>query len=399
MIKRDEIIKKLKALINVNGHIIGCVAGSGMTAKYTTLGGADFLLALSAGRFRMMGRSSHDCYMCYQNNNQEVMRLGTNELFPTIKDIPIIFGLNANDPYIHLYDYIQEIQENDFSGIVNFPTVCLIDGQFGEAIQEEGNTFENEVEAIRIAHFLGLFTISFVINEKQASAMVDAGADVVCAHLGFTKGGYMGAGKYISIDRARIIANSIFDACDEINPNVIKMIYGGPANTPIDLQYIYNNTKCQGYIGGSTFDRIPIERAIVNTTKAFKSSGNFDEDDVFTKVVSGKWYPGDYTEFVKQFIKDNYMKTIHLTELALAAHVSQSYLSTVFKKETGCSFTQYLINYRMSIAKKLVIESKASYKEIAKNVGYDDYVQFSKTFTKHVGCNPSQLRLKQKDII
>ena len=69
MIPRNEILKRLRAQINVNGHIIGTVAGSGMTARYSAMGGADLLLALSAGKFRIMGRSSFSSYLCYGDSN------------------------------------------------------------------------------------------------------------------------------------------------------------------------------------------------------------------------------------------------------------------------------------------------------------------------------------------
>lgn len=389
MISRNDILLRLRAQINVNGHILGTVAGSGMTAKYSVMGGSDLLLALSAGRFRVMGRSSYACYLCYGNSNQIAMELGTSELLPIISDTPILFGLMASDPLINLYDYIVHIKEHGFSGIVNFPTVALIDGQFREALKEEGISYEKEVESIRLAHFLGLFTVAFVTNAEEAVAMTEAGADIICAHLGLTKGGFLGAKKYISINDARLITDSIFNACDAIRSDVIKMIYAGPANTPIDMQYMYQNTKCQGYIGGSTFDRIPTERAILNTTKAFKSYGSFDNNDPMAKLINGNWNSGDYTEFVKKYINEHYMKEIQLRDLALVAHVSCSYLSIKFKKEVGCSFTEYLVRFRLNKACEFLKAGTLSCKEVAAAVGYGDYVQFSKIFKKYIGVTPS----------
>lgn len=69
------------------------------------MGGADFLLALSAGKYRTMGRSSFASYFCYDASNKIVMDMGERELFPIITEVPILFGLFANDPTIHLYDY------------------------------------------------------------------------------------------------------------------------------------------------------------------------------------------------------------------------------------------------------------------------------------------------------
>lgn len=361
-----------------------------MTAKYEVMGGADLLLALSAGRFRIMGRSSFTSYLCYGESNEIVMNMGCNELLPIIQDTPVLFGLFANDPMIHLYDYIQEIRTSGFSGVVNYPTMGLIDGQFGEALQEEGNTYEREVEAIRLAHYFDLFTVAFVVNGEQARQMTEAGADIICAHLGFTKGGFLGAKKYISINDARKISDEIFDACDSVRDDVIKMIYAGPANTPIDMQYMYQNTKCQGYIGGSTFDRIPTERAILNTTRAFKSYGDFDANNPMMRMLDGNWNSGEYVEFVKKYVEEHYMNEIQLRDLAAVAHVSGSYLSVKFKKEVGCSFTEYLVRFRINKAKELFEHRFTSCKEVASMVGYADYTQFSKIFKKYTGKSPTE---------
>lgn len=390
MVSRKEILKRLWAQINVNGHIIGTVAGSGMTAKYEVMGGADLLLALSAGRFRIMGRSSFTSYLCYGESNEIVMNMGCNELLPIIQDTPVLFGLFANDPMIHLYDYIQEIRDSGFSGVVNYPTMGLIDGQFGEALQEEGNTYEREVEAIRLAHYFDLFTVAFVVSGEQARQMTEAGADIICAHLGLTKGGFLGAKKYISINDARKISDEIFDACDSVRDDVIKMIYAGPANTPLDMQYMYQNTKCQGYIGGSTFDRIPTERAILNTTRAFKSYGDFDANNPMMRMLDGNWNSGEYVEFVKKYVEEHYMNEIQLRDLAAVAHVSGSHLSVKFKKEVGCSFTEYLVRFRINKAKELFEHRFTSCKEVASMVGYADYTQFSKIFKKYTGKSPTE---------
>lgn len=389
---REYILQMLHAQVNVNGHIIGAAVGSGMTAKYAAMGGADFLLALSAGVYRIMGRSSYASYFCYGNSNQIAMDLGTRELLPIIKDVPVLFGLFASDPEIDLYDYLLKIKEAGFSGIVNYPTLSLIDGKFREALNEEGNTFDQEVEAIRLAHHLDLFTVAFVTTDEEAVQMVEAGADVICVHLGLTKGGFLGAKKSFSIQEARTLTDHIFEVAEKINPYVLKMIYSGPASTPLDMLYFYKNTNCQGYIGGSTFERIPAEQAIYHATKDFKSYGSLDENDPILKMINGHGSSGDYAEFVKKYIEENYAKDIKLSELALVAHVTPSYLSTRFKKETGIAFTDYLISFRISKAKQLLESTGNTCKEIAHSVGYSDYVQFNKMFKKLIGMAPVAYR-------
>ena len=394
--EREAIVKFLHAQININGHIIGAALGSGMTAKYVSMGGADFIMALSAGRYRVMGRSSYASYLCYGNNNDIVMDFGIRELLPIIKNIPILFGILASDPELNLYEYIKEIKKNGFSGIVNFPTLALIDGKFREALEEEGNCFEKEVEAIKLAHYFDLFAVAFVTTEYEAIRMIDAGADVICVHLGLTKGGFLGAKKSISLYDAQRLSENIFKVCKARNKNIIRMIYSGPASTPIDMQYMYKNTSCQGYIGGSTFERIPVERAIHNTTKAFKSYGEFNSKDVFVKAIDGSLNSSDYTEMAKKYIEEHYMKEIKIRDLALVAHISSTYYSIKFKKDMGITFKEYLINFRMNKARELLKDEDRSCKEVGMAVGYMDYVQFSKIFKKYVGTPPEIYRKQNR---
>ncbi|MDO4975650.1 MAG: phosphoenolpyruvate hydrolase family protein [Eubacteriales bacterium] len=385
---RETILRTLRAQIHINGHIIGAAVGSGMTAKYTAMGGADILLALSAGKYRIMGRSSYASYLCNQNSNDIVMDMGMRELLPIIKDTPVLFGLFASDPGISLYDYLKSIKSGGFSGIVNFPTIAMIDGQFREALEEEGTGYHLEVEAIKLAHYLDMFTLAFVTTEEEAKLMLDAGADVICVNLGLTQGGFLGGQKHTSLHEAMKKTTNIFSVCEKERPSVIKMIYAGPANTPIDMQYMYKNTDCQGYIGGSTFDRIPTERAIYNTTKAFKSYGNFG--DPLSKMIQGESSGRDHSEYIKQYIQEHYKEDIQLSDLALVAHVSASYLSTKFKKENGVSFTEYLLRFRLNKAKEYLQDPNMYCKEVASEVGYEDYAQFSKMFKKHIGLSPTE---------
>ena len=257
-------------------------------------------------------------------------------------------------------------------------------------MEEEGNVYDLEVEAIKIAHYLDLFTVAFVTTEEETYKMIKAGADMICVHLGLTRGGYLGAKNTMPLFDAKSIADKIFKICEEENPDIFRAIYAGSASTPIDMQYIYQNTSCQGYVGGSTFERIPAERAIYNTTKAFKCYNSLSDENYVVKMINGNWNTGDYTEFIKRYIADNYMKKIQINELAMIAHVTPSYLSTKFKKDTGTSFTDYLVEFRMSKAKQFLEEGKMKCGEVAESVGYQDYVQFTKLFKKKVNMTPQE---------
>ena len=294
----------------------------------------------------------------------------------------------ATDPTIDLYGYLQMVRAEGFSGLVNFPTVALIDGKFREALEEEGTTYDREVAAIKLANHFDLFTMAFVTNETETRQMLSAGADIICVHLGLTRGGFLGAKKYISIDDAQFSVKKIFDLCKRIKPDALRMIYAGPANTLADMKYLFRNTDCQGYIGGSTFDRIPIERGIFDTVKAFKRGSESSSEVVSS---SGKIS----TEFILQYVAEHYREKISFAELADNANISRTYLSTRFKEEIGVPFSDYLLSFRPNKAKEILQrDGNISCKEAALRAGYTDYAQFSKMFKKFVGVSPSDYQKK-----
>ena len=388
--EKDQIIKQLKKQIKINRHIIGVAAGSGLTAKYAEEGGADLILALSSGLFRQKGLSSLAAYLSFVNSNDTVMEFGLKELLPRINKIPVIFGLMATDPSIHLEKFIQQVKEKGFAGINNYPTVGLIDGKYREALEEQGISYKQEVESISIANKFGLLTVAFVFNKEQAIQMVDAGADVVCVHLGLTTGGKLGSKHIQSLQSAKILAQEIFDVVTERNPDIIKMVYGGPVNKPVDVQFIYDGTNIDGYIGGSVFERIPAEQVVLQVTESFKKTNEVRYDELIEKIISGFTTTDDYIDFIKRYISLHYKDEISLNEISEILHVSRSHLSTLFKKNVGVSFTDYLIDFRLNRALEIYQEKKLPLTIVAELVGYQNYSQFSKIFKKRRGKSPRE---------
>lgn len=195
---RPAILERLQTQLREGNHIIGVSTGTGITAKVAADSGADFILMLNSGKFRQMGRSSLAGFLPFCNSNEMVMDFASKEIVPLVRDTPVLFGLNANDPTREMSLYIEEIKARGFAGVNNYPTVGLIDGVFREALEEDGISYDREVEAIRLAHQQGLFTVAFVFDESQAVQMAEAGADVICVHLGLTVGGLLGARKVVS---------------------------------------------------------------------------------------------------------------------------------------------------------------------------------------------------------
>ena len=95
---------------------------------------------------------------------------------------------------------------------------------------------------------------------------------------------------------------------------------------------------------------------------------------------------------VRQYLEENYSNRITLEEMADIVHLSPVYLSSLFKKETGMNFSDYLVHVRVDRAKILLKEVKWNVSEVAHLVGYTDSRHFSKTFSKVVGISPKEYR-------
>lgn len=282
-LSRKQIIKKFHQSIHNNRPLVGVASGSGFSAKRAIEGGADFLLALNAGCFRNFGLSSIAGLMPFDNSNRLVMDLGTRQLLPLAKDCPVIFGACATDPTYPANQLISDILKHSFAGVTNFPTVGLIDGKFREALEEDDLGYDREVEFLQRAVAEDLLTIAFVFNLDQAVKMAKSNVDILCAHLGWTVGGSNPFKHTMTLEDSIRYAQNIYDIALEINPRLIPMAYGGPINTPEAANYFYAQTSAVGYIGGSTFERIPSETSITETTEKFKKYISLQAENEYLK--------------------------------------------------------------------------------------------------------------------
>lgn len=92
------------------------------------------------------------------------------------------------------------------------------------------------------------------------------------------------------------------------------------------------------------------------------------------------------------FIRDNYRQNITLSDAARFAEVSHSYLSFIFKQETGINFNAYLSEYRIEAAKKLLQSTNLRIYEVADRVGFSNPYYFSKVFKEITGISCKDFR-------
>lgn len=100
-----------------------------------------------------------------------------------------------------------------------------------------------------------------------------------------------------------------------------------------------------------------------------------------------------FVQKAQEYVRSHYMEAeLSLDSMCEELGVSNSYFSTIFKKETGNSFISYLTDYRMDQAARRLLETNEKSYMIAKEVGYTDPNYFSYVFKRRFGVSPSKYR-------
>jgi predicted TIM-barrel enzyme len=268
---RQQVLARLRERIAEGVPIVGGGAGNGLSAKCQEAGGVDLLIIYNSGRFRMNGRGSLAGCMPYGDANAIVMEMA-GEVLTIARETPVLAGVCGTDPTRLMDVFLRQVREAGFSGVQNFPTVGLCDGQFRANLEETGMGYGLEVEMIRTARELDLFTTPYAFTVDEARAMAEAGADVVVAHMGLTTKGAIGAQTAKTLDQSVTDVQAIADAALEVNPEVIVLCHGGPISMPEDAAYVLQRTKnVHGFYGASSVERLPTEGAITEQMRTFKS--------------------------------------------------------------------------------------------------------------------------------
>ena len=273
--KRVEILGRLRRTLANDDAIIGAGCSAGIVAKCAELGGADLIVCYSTGRSRIMGLRT----TVIGHSNPRTLDM-YDEISNVVNDTPIVAGIEANDQTTYdLSKVIDRFVDQGFDGFINFPTVGNEEHVSPFFVREYENIanslgqpwgFAREVELIRLLRERDVFTMSYVFNSEQASRMAEAGVDAVCAHVGGTAGGLIGF-PADPMQESLENAQRIMEGAWGVDPDVICLAHGGPFAEPEDTRFLYQLTDAQGFVGASSIERIPIEKAVMGAVKAFKN--------------------------------------------------------------------------------------------------------------------------------
>ncbi len=254
------------------GFLIGAAIGSGSTALAAERGGADFLLAINAGRLRNMGAPSISCMLPVFDAGAMTESFAREELLAICK-VPVLLGINAWGKNCVPAEIAERIRAAGFAGAVNFPSCMHYSHPMQQLLSRAGRGIEMEIEVLRAVKDAGMLTMFYCATRTQARLAADAGLDLVCLNLGWNVGGALGHRTRRTLEEAATAAREIGRHIKRINPEVRFLLEGGPIASAEDLARISALAPVDGYVGGSTFERMPLEVSVSEQIDAFRKAG------------------------------------------------------------------------------------------------------------------------------
>ena len=100
----------------------------------------------------------------------------------------------------------------------------------------------------------------------------------------------------------------------------------------------------------------------------------------------------DYSKYIVDYVDENYMKPITLTELSTKLQFSLPYICKRFKNDVGMPFNEYLQKKRIEQSCRLIANTDKKFSEISGLVGYSDIKFFTQIFKKHLGMTPREFK-------
>ncbi|MGC0273159.1 phosphoenolpyruvate hydrolase family protein [Pseudactinotalea sp. Z1739] len=266
---RTQVLTRLHEKIRSGRPVIGGGAGTGLSAKCAEAAELDLIVIYNSGRYRMAGRSSMAGLMPYGDANAIVMEMA-REVLPVVHRTPVFAGVCGTDPFRSIPRFLDEVVKEGFSGVQNYPTVCLFDGIIRANLEETGLGFDKEVDLVRHARERDLLTMAYVSDEAEATAMTEAGADILVPHMGLTTSGMIGAETALTLDDATTQVAALQQVIAGIRPDAIVLCHGGPIAGPEEARHVISKAAgVHGFLGASSMERLPTETAMVDHMRSY----------------------------------------------------------------------------------------------------------------------------------
>jgi predicted TIM-barrel enzyme len=255
-----------------NGLLIGAAVGSGIAAQTAELGGADLLLAVNAGRMRNMGAPSIASMLPCHSATAMTEAFAAREILPRVS-VPVLLGVTCWDPEIDPASVVERMSEQGFAGAVNFPNAALMPRAMRQVLDRGGRGAQCEIDILARVQVAGHMALFYCGTKDHARAAAKAGIDMILLNFGWNAGGSLGHARRASLEEVGLIARDYAALIRRIHPHARILLEGGPVVSAEDLGHVATVASLDGYVGGSTLDRVPYEESVTNRIASYRQAG------------------------------------------------------------------------------------------------------------------------------
>jgi predicted TIM-barrel enzyme len=269
---REQVLSRLRNETAEGRALFMASCGSGIVAKFLEQAGCDMAGVYNAVKLRSYGAGSMMGMWPVSDANGLMFEYASREIMPVVQDMPIMAGVNANDPTRVIPDFLKQVKDIGIIGVNNFPTVGLIDGNFRNVLEQTGITYDNEIAMLKTAKNMGMVSVAYAFNESETERIVEgASPDVFIFHAGTTIGGSIGYNHPDTVQDTAQRTQRMYDIARSIKKDIILLTHGAALSDPASGQKILELTDGHGLQTGSATERIPLEDAVLRVASSFKN--------------------------------------------------------------------------------------------------------------------------------
>ena len=271
---RAEILQKLRRKIDQRLPLFIASAGSGLVARLLERAGVDCVNTFSGARLRANGMGTMAMLWPILDSNRQTLDYTREDILPAMKgDAFVCACLNANDPLRDMRMVLEECRAMGVVAVSNIgPSISYVDkdSNLFRVLTSAGITLQHEIDMLALARRMDMVSIGLAFDEEDSLRVVEeAQPDVFCFHAGTTKGGLKGYDSGETIEETAARTEAVCQRLRRLKPDVMLVAHGAAMETPEDAQFMLDHTSCDGFWTGSSTERIPIERAVLETARTF----------------------------------------------------------------------------------------------------------------------------------
>ena len=271
---RAAILRKLHTKLAARDPIFIASAGSGLVAKLLERAGVDCINTFSGARLRANGMGTMSMMWPILDSNAQTLSYTEQDILPALKgDAFVCACLNANDPLKDMRTVLERLKSMGVLSVANIgPSIGYVDkdSNLYRVLVKSGITFDHEIEMLALAKEMDMVTVALAFDLEDSLRVVEqARPDIFCFHAGTTRGGLVGYDSGETIEETARRTEAVYAEVRAIHPEVILIAHGAAMETPADAQFMLDHTTGHGFWTGSSTERLPIERAVLEAAQEF----------------------------------------------------------------------------------------------------------------------------------